>query len=284
MTGHAPPGPTGPIDGPIDVGVGHALITLVSPRTGHERAYNRWYEDDHFWAGGLYCPWIFAGRRWTATRELTALRSPERTPVTDDVRDGSYLTTYWIAPGRLQETTDWLAGMNARLGEAGRIFAERDHVYTSFTDHAGTVYRDAAVPRDVFSLMDPAPGLVLGLVDAPSAEARPGLERWLLDDHLPGSLARMGHASSAMVFRTNPPDPRLRPDVLAGLARVAGNGGRLTVLWFLDEEPSANWDGRFGGLGDELAAGGGELTLLAPFIPSVMGTDTYADVIRPQGG
>ncbi|WP_173922464.1 hypothetical protein [Agromyces sp. Marseille-P2726] len=270
--------------GPVDVGVGHALITLVAPRRGRERAYNRWYEDDHFWAGGLYCPWVFAGRRWTATRDLAALRYPARTPVTDDVQDGSYLTTYWIAPGRLGEATDWLAAMNARLGEEGRIFTERDHVYTSFTDHAGTVYRDARVARDIFALMDPAPGLVLGLVDAPNADERPALERWLLDEYLPPRVNRGGPATSAMVFRTNPPDPRLRPDVLAGLARVAGNGGRLTVLWFLDENPSVHWAEQFARVGEEVADGGGELTLLAPFIPSLMGTDTYVDVIRPQGG
>lgn len=274
-----------PLDGPIEVGVGHALITLVSPRRGRERDYNRWYEDDHFWAGGLYCPWVFAGRRWTATRELTDLRYPERTPVTDDVKDGSYLTTYWIAPGRLEQASDWLAAMNARLADEGRIFIDRDHVYTSFTDHAGTVYRDPGVPRDVFSLMNPAPGLVLGLVDAPSAHERPDLERWLLDDYLPGSVSPGGSVASAMVFRTNPPDPRLRPDVLAGLARVAGSGGRLTILWFLDQHPAMRWVERFGSVGDEIAsAGRGELALIAPFIPSLMGTDAYADVIRPQGG
>jgi hypothetical protein len=90
--------------------------------------------------------------------------------------------------------------------------------------------------------MDPAPGLVLGLLDAPSAAERPELERWLLEDHLPASLSPEGPTASAMVFRTNPPDPRLRPDVLAGLARAAGNGGRLTVLWFLDQAPSTQWD------------------------------------------
>ena len=277
--------PIAPTTGPVDVGVGHALISLVSPRPGHEREYNRWYEDDHFWAGGMYCPWVFAGRRWTATRPLADLRYPAKTPLTDDVQDGAYLTTYWIAPGRLREATDWLAAMNARLGEDGRIFSHRDHVYTSFTDHVGTVYRDSTVPRDVFSLIDPAPGLVLAMVDAPEAEHRPALERWLLEDYLPASVLTRGPATSAMVFRTNPPDPRLRPDVLAGLARVAGNGGRLTVLWFLDEHPAARWSEAFDRAGDGISAGGrGQLALMAPFIPSVMGTDTYAEMIRPRGG
>lgn len=270
--------------GPVDVGVGHALITLVSPRRGEEERYNRWYEDDHFWAGGLYCPWLFSGRRWTSTRGLAALRYPEDTPVTDHVTDGSYLTTYWIAPGRLQDATSWLASMNARLANEDRIFTERDHVYTSFTDHAGTVYRDPDVPKDVFSLVDPAPGLVLGLIDAPSAQERPALERWLLDEYLPATLSEDGPVTSAMVFRTNPPDPGLRPDVLAGLARVAGNGGRLTVLWFLDQEPSTVWSDTFAGAGEQIAAGGHELALIAPFIPSVMGTNRYSDDVLPAVG
>jgi hypothetical protein len=38
-------------------------------------------------------------------------------------------------------------------------------------------------------------------------------------------------------------------------------------------------------VGDGIAASGrGEVTLIAPFISSVMGTDTYADAVRPQGG
>lgn len=44
------------LTGPVDVGVGHALITLVSPHRGREREYNRWYEDDHFW--GRLAPFI----------------------------------------------------------------------------------------------------------------------------------------------------------------------------------------------------------------------------------
>lgn len=272
-----------PLRGPLDVGVGHALITLVSPRRGREHDYNRWYEDDHFWAGGLYCPWVFAGRRWTATRELAALRVPVISPVADDVRDGSYLTTYWIAPGRMAEAADWLAQTNARLAQDGRIFAERDHVYTSFTDHLGTVYRSPEMPADVFALMDPAPGLVLGAVDAPSAVQRPELARWLLDEYLPAQVRAESSITSAMVFRTNPPDPGLSAEVRAGLARVAGEGGRLTVLWFLDREPAGAWDAEFAPVAEQIS-GHGEVALLAPFIPSIMGTDAYVESVRPQGG
>ena len=37
--------------GPYAPAIGAALITMVEPHVGHERAYNRWYEDDHYNAG-----------------------------------------------------------------------------------------------------------------------------------------------------------------------------------------------------------------------------------------
>ena len=78
---------------PLDVGgiddypvkVGSMLLTLVDPTKGFERAYNRWYERDHFYAGCMVGPWLFAGSRWVATRTAEgpalagrAARSPGR--------------------------------------------------------------------------------------------------------------------------------------------------------------------------------------------------------------
>ena len=57
------------------VKVGSMLFTMVDPHPGHEVAYNRWYERDHFYAGCMVGPWLFAGRRWVAPRSLT-LRPP----------------------------------------------------------------------------------------------------------------------------------------------------------------------------------------------------------------
>ncbi|WP_436775170.1 hypothetical protein [Yinghuangia sp. YIM S09857] len=61
---------------PLDVGgvddypvrVGSMLLTLVDPHPGFERAYNRWYERDHYYGGCLVGPHLFAGSRWVATR------------------------------------------------------------------------------------------------------------------------------------------------------------------------------------------------------------------------
>jgi hypothetical protein len=52
------------------VKLGSMLFTIVEPHAGHEVAYNRWYERDHFYAGCLIGPYNFAGKRWVATRDL----------------------------------------------------------------------------------------------------------------------------------------------------------------------------------------------------------------------
>jgi hypothetical protein len=47
------------MDYPLEVGgigdypvrVGSMLLTLVEPNPGFERAYNRWYERDHYYGG-----------------------------------------------------------------------------------------------------------------------------------------------------------------------------------------------------------------------------------------
>ena len=78
---------------------GSALFTLVDPNRGHEVAYNRWYERDHFYAGCMIGPWLFAGKRWVATRALKDLRFPAGdTPVASSA--GLKLKTRggWVSP------------------------------------------------------------------------------------------------------------------------------------------------------------------------------------------
>ncbi len=36
--------------------LGSMLLTLVEPHRGHEVAYNRWYERDHFYSGCMVGP------------------------------------------------------------------------------------------------------------------------------------------------------------------------------------------------------------------------------------
>src|SRR5947209_12808657 len=81
-------------EGAYGPGIGSALITMVEPHPGQELAYNRWYEDDHYISGAMAMPWMFAGRRWVATRPLQLLRYPADSAVAKPVTAGAYITVY----------------------------------------------------------------------------------------------------------------------------------------------------------------------------------------------
>ncbi len=268
-----------PWEGPYDIGVGHALITLAEPHPGHELAYNRWYEDDHFLSGAMYAPFMFSGRKWVATRELQLMRLADNTTATvlDPITTGCYLAVYWVTPDRIDEHLQFATGANGRMAEEGRKFADRSLVYSDFHDRAGTVYRDDSVPKDIFALNDPYPGLALQVVDAPTAEARDDLQRWLLEEHLPARVRQAGSpADLAILFQTNA--PRIAGQ---GIPDVSNGGRRLTLLWFLNVDPRQAWTPFFGEEAALVAASGkGRLSLAAPFIPCKMGTDLYVDQLR----
>ncbi|MFF8861463.1 hypothetical protein ACF08B_05360 [Streptomyces sp. NPDC015139] len=263
--------------GPYGVRPGHALITMVEPHPGHEYAYNRWYEDDHYYAGAMAMPWMYAGRRWVATRELQLLRYPEKSAVAQPVTAGCYLSTYWITAGRYADHMKWTVAVNRRLNRDARVYHDRTHVFTAFQDHATTVYRDgAAGPRDVHALDHPYPGLVLQVVDADSPRQRAELLEWLAARHLPRRLA--GSASAMVtVFRPTP----LPGDRMTYVKQVEGVDTRLTLLWFLEKDPRECWTDHFTGLDADVAGSGlGRVELVAPFVPTVPGTDRYVTELR----
>lgn len=263
--------------GPYGVHPGHALITMVEPHPGHEYAYNRWYEDDHYYAGAMAMPWMYAGRRWVATRDLQLLRTPEKSAVAQPVTAGCYLSTYWITAGRYDDHMRWTVAINKRLNRDARVYRERTHVFTAFQDHETTVYRDgAAGPRDFHALDHPYAGLVTEVIDTDSAEQRAELLKWLAARHLPERVAG-SPAAMVTVFRPTP----LPGDRMTYVKQVEGVDTRLTLLWFLESDPTDCWERHFAGLGDAVAeAGLGHVELLAPFIPTVPGTNRYVDRLR----
>ncbi|MET9504074.1 hypothetical protein ABZY42_20495 [Streptomyces sp. NPDC006622] len=263
--------------GPYGVRPGHALITMVEPHPGHEYAYNRWYEDDHYYAGAMAMPWMYAGRRWVATRDLQLLRRPEKSAVAQPVTAGCYLSTYWITDGRYDDHMRWTVAINKRLNRDARVYRDRTHVFTAFQDHEATVYRDgAAGPRDFHALDHPYAGLVLQVVDAETQERRTDLLEWLRTRHLPGRLAGSPTAL-VTVFRPTP----LPGDRMTYVRQVEGVDTRLTLLWFLETDPRDCWESHFTGLEEAMTGTGlGRVELLAPFVPTVPGTDRYVDRLR----
>ena len=261
-----------PATGPYETRIGSALITLVEPHPGHDRAYNRWYEDDHYYSGAMAMPWMFAGRRWVATRPLQALRYPADSAVARPLDAGTYLSLYWITDGRYRDHLRWTVATNQRLLPDGRIFGERTHVYTSFQHYRGVAYRDEAGPRDIHSLDHPYGGLVLEVIDADPAAGRDELLAWLRRERPP-----VGEVAMGLWFEPMP----LPKDKMDYVKDVEGVDTRVTALWLTDGDPRSAWDGFFAGAGEQVrAAGVGRVELAAPFIPTVPGTDTYVDELR----
>src|ERR1700727_1098086 len=148
---------------PLDVGgvddypvkVGSMLMTLVDPSKGYEQAYNRWYERDHFYAGCMIGPWLFAGSRWVAPRELKDRRWPKDGGTVAAPYDaGSFIAIYWVEKGHHEDHFEaWAVPQVRDLYANGRGFAERRHVHTSLFDHIGSLYRDDdPVPIDLASI------------------------------------------------------------------------------------------------------------------------------------
>ena len=262
-----------PAEGPYDVAIGSALITMVEPHEGHDHAYNRWYEDDHFYSGAMAMPWMFAGRRWVAPRNLQALRTPDDSLIAQPLSAGKYISLYWINEGRYEDHLRWTVATNQRLLPDGRVYLDRTHVYTSFQSYAGVVYRDETGPRDIHALNYPYRGLVVHVVDA--AEDRAALDQWLREEYLPAQQADSPIAMT-LFFEPLP----LPADKMAYVADVPGLDRRITLLSFLEVLPEDCVDA-WSGLGDAVAASGlGKVELTAPFYPTIPGTDTYVDELR----
>jgi hypothetical protein len=275
MSDAAPsPYSTLPAEGPDEVVIGSALITMVEPHEGHELAYNRWYEDDHFYSGAMAMPWMFAGRRWVAPVGLQALRYPDDSLIAKPLSSGKYISLYWITDGRYDDHMRWTVATNQRLLPDGRVYLDRTHVYTSFQSYRGVVYRDGERgPRDVHSLDYPYRGLVVEVVDA--TDDRDALEQWLRDEYLPARLAGTPIAMT-LLFAPNP----LPADKMSYVEDVPGLDRRITLLSFTEVPPDECVDA-WRGLGDAVAESGlGRVELAAPFYPTLPGTDTYVDELR----
>src|SRR5262245_7274788 len=234
-----------PAEGPYDVVIGSALITMVEPHEGHEHAYNRWYEDDHFYSGAMAMPWMFAGRRWVAPTNLQALRYPDDSLIAQPLSTGKYISLYWITEGRYDDHLRWSVASNQRFLPNGRIYLDRTHVYTSFQSYRGVVYRDEAGPRDIHSLDYPYRGLVVEVVDA--SDDRDALERWLRGEYLPTRLAGSPIAMT-LLFAPNP----LPADKMSYVEDVPGLERRITLLSFTEVPPDESVEA-WRGLGDAVA-------------------------------
>ncbi|MGB3411155.1 MAG: hypothetical protein WBA45_08140 [Microthrixaceae bacterium] len=267
------------------VQVGSMLFTLVDPTRGHEVAYNNWYERDHFYSGCMVGPWLFAGARWVATRELKDLRFPEGVDtehaVAEPIDAGSYLATYFVHKGHEAEHFAWANRQVFELYSNGRGFEERQHAHTSLYFITDSDRRtESGVPAHM-ALDHPYKGLVSIHVDRPDGTSQGDLVEWFRES---GNEALFGDGPDG---ETSAVDQVLhwRPVIPKGeegnapmkLGSGPGTRQRSMQLLFLTDDPRNVWD-RVKTYASALQGSGmGDIRLVAPFIPTVPGTDKYTD-------
>jgi hypothetical protein len=265
---------------PIEVGaeaepvrLGSMLLTLVEPHRGHEVAYNRWYERDHFYSGCMVGPYNFAGRRFVATADLKDLRDPDPSAITGEPGRGSYIAVYWVLAGYHDVWNRWALRQVNALHAAGRMFAERDHVHTLLYTFEWEHRRDAdGVPVEV-ALDHPYRGFVVTFVDRDASLSNEELWTWLRSEHLPGLLP----GSDADLVAAFTPIA-LEVDAPGDVPREAAKDNRTVLLWFLNTPPEVCWDPVIVEHRRRLEESGkGTVIAALPFIPTIPGTDTYTD-------
>jgi len=244
--------------------LGGMLVTLVEPHRGHEVEYNRWYERDHFYAGCMVGAWTLAGARYVATADCKARRDPALTELTgNDPAAGSYLALYWIVAGKFGEWIQWGTEQVKWLHANERMFPHRDHVHTLMYKFAGEREQTDGVPTEL-ALDRRFLGLVLTIGEfAAGADADAIAE-----------VAAAAAPSDLLVAGTPVP---LLADAPSDVPRDTA-ADRFLLLNFVDEDPTAAWDDRFGAQAAAINASGlGRVVFSSPFRATVPGTGTYAD-------
>ena len=238
-----------------EVRLGSMLFTLVEPHRGHEVAYNRWYERDHFYAGCMVGPWLFAGRRFVATRALKDQRRGSEADIFGGAALGSYVAIYWILEGRHDDHVAWALRQVQWLHAHGRMFAERDHIHTLLYRHVFTVAAagEAAVPAEL-ALEHPFGGVTASLI-RPAAGVSP--------DEL-GAHVQVARSPELVLGFTPIPLPADAPVSQQGHDLL--DGCVLTLSFTTTAAADVP-------RGDST----GDLLWAAPFIPTIPGTDTYTD-------
>ncbi|HXW34977.1 MAG TPA: hypothetical protein VEJ87_10400, partial [Acidimicrobiales bacterium] len=217
--------------------LGSMLVTLVEPHRGHEIAYNRWYERDHFYAGCMIGPYQFAGKRFVATAEMKKLRDPDPSEITGDPYRGSYVALYWVLDGYHDTWNRWAVDQVTALHRAGRMFGERDHVHTLLYRFVWEARRDGENGLSAELALDhPSAGLVAMWVDRSEDLSQADFESWQRQEHLSDFLT----GSSARLVVAADPLPLLI-DAPGDVPRSEANDRRQLTLWFLDENPVDSW-------------------------------------------
>ena len=248
------------------VRLGGALVTIVEPEKGHEVAYNRWYERDHFYAGCMIGAWNISGARFVATKDLKALRYPAELA-------GAHRPEQRFLPGSLlgprpAPSVDWMQWGSAPGQVAAR---QRPHVRRARTHphpHVQVPHRVRG-PRRGPGRAGPRPSLAV----------RGGGDRRTVRGHVARRCRRLVRrtAPARRGRRRADAHPAARQRCARREGRVGGEPllpalvRRRRPARHLGRTPSAPSANNF------TDAGLGQLVSVAPFRATIPGTDTYTD-------
>ncbi|MGH9172306.1 MAG: hypothetical protein ACRD0Z_15790 [Acidimicrobiales bacterium] len=253
------------------VAVGRMLFTMVDPNRGHEVAYNRWYERDHFYGGCMVGPHLFAGGRFVATRRLKDLRFPAQSPFANPVDAGSYLSVYWVESPYEDEHFAWARKQVFWLYKNGRGFSERTHAHTKLYDFEGSMKsRTDGVPIEL--ALDHRYGGLVVIASEPSAGASH-------DDLRQAAAAKVPGLFGGGIDLMSDWHLHVEPAFTAPmeLGAEGGTAGRLVQLGFVEAAPDQVWPAVRTYAEALAASGAGTVTFAAPFLATVVGTDKYSD-------
>jgi len=251
--------------------LGHALITMIEPEPATIVEYNDWYEGDHSLAGVMTGPGAFSMRRFVATRDLKALRTPADSPVAQPLTDGSFIALYWFERDQIGPHCDWGFPETARLASAGRMRGDRRHLSTTYYDLVSASGRGAKPVPPELALANPAQGLIVIYTQA-SEDHEPSAAT--LRDALVADGSKIG---SVISFRPSlPPQVPQMPGAVIDDPTV-DDDEVMVHCCFVDTVTDGDWPSLVDQVNAVLANLPVTTLLVAPFVPTVPGTDTYLD-------
>ena len=247
------------------------LYTLVEPHRGHEVAYNRWYERDHFYAGCQIGAYNFAGA------PLRGHRSPERTPLPPGRRRPGgrprrrQLPRHLLRARRPPRRVEPVGGRPGQRPARRRTHVrERDHVHTGLYrfewEHGATP--TACRPSSRWTTGSP---VGLGPVEPAAGVTGANVGAWVRGQYLPSVLAvRRSRSCSGSARCPCWPTPRVRApgDTL---------DERVLMLAFVDDVPTPLPGRRVRPARPAVADAGVGSVCGRPPSGTVPGTDTYTD-------
>lgn len=260
------------VDEPIRVG--SMLWVFTDPHRGHEFAYNRWYERDHYYAGCMVGADTVAGSRWVATRTHKAARFPSDTPMPFALGNGSYACVYYILDGSHDAWLDWATPAMHALYAADRGFASRTHYNTGVYRHRWRAYRDPdPVPLEL--ALDHRYDALIAMFVEPTGEQS------AVDDFFDAALPSWLRGSAVASASAWTPEPLL--DTKPDFVPVDPHADRRALhLHFVEGDPLAVWDSHRDLAAALADSGAGRVVWASPFVATDIGTDRYVDELWPD--